>query len=936
MKKKYFHNIITSILISSFFLMPYFAMVEKAKAQNISGYTSGLAPAIARLPQCQAVMGRGIKSLFNGIGNLFSSGSTTSGSSGNEQFLPTIAEGGDIFSEQNEINAAMNKAESDSLKSVVSAAGSAASGIYVTLPETTELKLNEIQAHTKAAEESAKATEENDLCVKSIGRLIIKMLLQKMTVSTVNWINSGFEGSPAFIQDPEKFFSDIAKNEVLQFGLEINNPDLFPFGKEWVKNNALVFNNKFQDNAQYSLNKLIQETNPAYDATTFSQDFSMGGWDAWSAMTQIPANNPLGFKLMADNEIQKRLTGTAQSNAENIREALQQANGFLGDQRCINPEGITREQHNEALIDGKKDSNGDIIGICEEWEYVTPGSMVAKAATDTMGFTKDSLLSADDLNDAVAALIDAFLGQFSSKLMEDGFANLGDEGINGSLLVDSGFDSTPYKSRTQKDFIPSQLSSSWLQANPDFDIRTDLTQALIDEQRTYIDKLELQNKELISTTDNKEYKMGSNGISNAYGLLPAIYQLDYCIPGPHPGWEEDSKRTLDSVLNLVIPESAGSIEDKSEVAIVGAVKTIAPLAGAAVGASIGSVVPVVGTLIGAAIGSLVGFVVDLFSSDDANEKLAKYYSTQIEALIGLKVNPDEESSVANNILSKQGMVQGINNILYQYANRINKFYDSKLLPTVTQRATTNFYNINGYYQMIKNNENKIASLINIKNSLNSIKEAIDKLNDEYPTIEERGEEYENKLKVQINAFGRLSSEMVNGEDISKADLLLKQIIDKKNIVYNDLLKGPYGCEKNLENKLPNGPFSKQIINTKRMIYPFPIIYDYNVLTKNQNIPDPWQSGFKENKMTFNTDKDAQGPAFLPNVFYQTGDVAQDSAAQQAFCQGINDISLCMIEIRSIFPLHSPQTTVGSSNFNSGNSKIQSRGSGKFETVIGIY
>ena len=91
----------------------------------------------------------------------------------------------------------------------------------------------------------------------------------------------------------------------MQFGLEINNPQLFPFGKTWMQNTALAFNNKFQDNAQYSLDKLIQDTDPQYSAATFQQDFSMGGWDAWTAMTQVPANNPLGFKLMADNEIQK-------------------------------------------------------------------------------------------------------------------------------------------------------------------------------------------------------------------------------------------------------------------------------------------------------------------------------------------------------------------------------------------------------------------------------------------------------------------------------------------------------------------------------------------------------------------------------------------------------------------------------------------------------
>jgi len=39
-----------------------------------------------------------------------------------------------------------------------------------------------------------------------------KGMLQSMTDSTVNWINSGFQGSPAFVQNPEQFFQKIGDN----------------------------------------------------------------------------------------------------------------------------------------------------------------------------------------------------------------------------------------------------------------------------------------------------------------------------------------------------------------------------------------------------------------------------------------------------------------------------------------------------------------------------------------------------------------------------------------------------------------------------------------------------------------------------------------------------------------------------------------------------
>ena len=82
-------------------------------------------------------------------------------------------------------------------------------------------------------------------------------------MSTVNWINSGYDGSPSFIQDADKFFSDIAKTEILQFGIEIEG--ISPFSKDWMRNNALALKTKFADNARYSLEEMIAQTTPGCD-----------------------------------------------------------------------------------------------------------------------------------------------------------------------------------------------------------------------------------------------------------------------------------------------------------------------------------------------------------------------------------------------------------------------------------------------------------------------------------------------------------------------------------------------------------------------------------------------------------------------------------------------------------------------------------------------
>jgi hypothetical protein len=39
--------------------------------------------------------------------------------------------------------------------------------------------------------------------------MITNQIIQRMTASIVNWINTGFQGSPAFLTNPEAFFTDV-------------------------------------------------------------------------------------------------------------------------------------------------------------------------------------------------------------------------------------------------------------------------------------------------------------------------------------------------------------------------------------------------------------------------------------------------------------------------------------------------------------------------------------------------------------------------------------------------------------------------------------------------------------------------------------------------------------------------------------------------------
>ena len=359
--------------------------------------------------------------------------------------------------------------------------------------------------------------------------------------------------------------------------------------------------------------------------------------------------------------------------------------------------------------------------------------------------------------------------------------------------------------------------------------------SLIDEQRTYIEKLETQNKELNSTTDGKDYTLnaqtlgttwtlcaqesgtcsfsgekqvryGTNGAyvyktatnsiqcdnstfiydpaigtpktcdyssqdvttigSNAQGLIPIINQLDYCIPGPHPGWEQDSRRVLNAVTNLIIPETERTITDDTAAQIAGAIGAIAPMAGATIGATIGTgVVPVIGTVVGAAVGVLVGAIANWVGGTDKGKIVRQYYDGIIKTFTGIQNNyKDEKDPNAHNMSSKQGVVQALNTILERYIDLVHLVYNEKVLPSMYRDAYAEFNKLHGYEQIIENNKDRISAMKGVITTLEQIKENVDALNRQYP---DKDGDYENQLQAQIDAFGRLSADMVNGDDIAE-------------------------------------------------------------------------------------------------------------------------------------------------------------------------
>ncbi|MEI6581083.1 MAG: hypothetical protein WCO07_02845 [bacterium] len=797
-----------SFTVVSVLLLPFTNLVNVAQAQttssSISGYIQDLAPVITKLPGCKKVINSGVSGLFGGIKKLFTKSSNTG---------PALKDYGnlnDLVSELGIMSDSINVTDKNANKKL----------------DKTLQKVDTIIDKTDKTKTAVENQDQNQNCLNAIGKAVAKILIDEITLSTIEWIQTGNDGGPLFVQNPSKFFEDIARAEILGFGLEIENADLYPFAKDFTQGVAKSYQKSFADNAQYSLNTLIQKQTPEFSAQTFNLDFSMGGWGAWDAMTQYPQNNPLGFNLMASNELQRRLEGTVQSTAQLAQSSLQQGSGFLGSERCADPKGVTRDQNLQYLA---KDPKGT---KCNKWEYVTPGKLIAEELVSTVQKKDNALLNVETLNDAVAAVLDAVLKRFTSSLQNDGLADMNVD----TTITNSGTDefNISQKRQIEKDFPSFQIANSrWLSQNLGFNIRTDLSQALIDEQRIYVDKLTEQNKELLSTVPITPENTPKNldgtpkqGFTGNYGLIPTIYQLDYCIPGPHPGWEQEAQDNLDSALNK-IPNTTGmdflQISDMTGIGQNSFGAGLYVLLGIFGIASSPAEIDGWAKLAGTGQSNCGG---QTTITECLNRNI---YQPILEDFthIGVSKNGDGKE-----LYQSYDLLSGILERTFdEYVNAINNIYIPEVLPNVTKTAISEFDKIDGFKEIIKANESKINSIKSLTELLTNIKTKVDTLNNDLANEAINQEEYDGLLQPYTTSFGRISADMVSGDDIASADSLLKEIITEKDYVYKELLIGTNGCEKELERwaaNPDNSPIPKQISPSmqNRPDYPLPILYKY--------------------------------------------------------------------------------------------------------------
>lgn len=228
-----------------------------------------------------------------------------------------------------------------------------------------------------------------------------KMTIQSLTRSMVNWINSGFQGSPAFV-------SDLREN-LLYLGDAVANDFLNQLDSEVQSLTGFTLRTPFQDQINQKLRQEYYRTTSSWgvnqyynlyknstDPKAFVREgkFTRGGFNAWFATTQNPANNPFGAYQLASNQLWSQIDAAAQAR----KAELNWGRGFLPWRgNCNNQAG---NNTNLTRAEG-----------CLFAPNKTPGALVENALGINMSSPLRQLELADSINEIVAALMGQMVSQ---------------------------------------------------------------------------------------------------------------------------------------------------------------------------------------------------------------------------------------------------------------------------------------------------------------------------------------------------------------------------------------------------------------------------------------------------------------------------------------------------------------------------------------------
>lgn len=225
---------------------------------------------------------------------------------------------------------------------------------------------------------------------------VAKAAINAMTQSIVNWINSGFHGSPAFATNLNNSLRQLGDGIAAAFLDELlNNTSI---NSPYIQRVAgTVARGYLLYTSRDAITARLQYTLGQYSSNeqAFRQgQFNQGGFNAWFAMTRQCGNDPYCVQYAAQEELVNRIDAVTRQRLEE----LDWGRGFLSWRDCPD---TTQSDGTDTTVGVTQLSDADTSSGCT---IKTPGSILE----DAMGITATSPLRqlelADSFNEIVGAL----------------------------------------------------------------------------------------------------------------------------------------------------------------------------------------------------------------------------------------------------------------------------------------------------------------------------------------------------------------------------------------------------------------------------------------------------------------------------------------------------------------------------------------------------
>ncbi len=414
-----------------------------------------------------------------------------------------------------------------------------------------DVSLDPIQDASGIATQISQVTQvvnQVQMILKEFGLDVIiyknaQKMSQKLLTKVLNKSNGGAdgEGSKLFVENFEKYFEDISKQQLGDYTNQLSNSSN-PFAQliiTGISNSAGGSRTSAQSLLeQFTLDDVVPEGVSWQDV---GNDISLAGSKGWDYYSQLalPQNSPLGAAMIAQEELSQKI-----SSAQNIAKTELGSSGFIPAKEISKYQelfssfgGDTTGSPSPAGEDsGPRSENGPAAedpsareGVFQEQESFSnvnlDGNIKTPTKTNEDQAGQSVVESFERLRnaDSFGKILFGTITQMVTGLIQQGFSKLGSDG---------GATSPLYGGPKDISKILNTRSFSWTNAPQQVvDLRNELD---IGIQKTTLELAAIEKTIESVKKPLSDSSVFTDGTNHANGT---ILSLEYCIPGPDTGFD---------------------------------------------------------------------------------------------------------------------------------------------------------------------------------------------------------------------------------------------------------------------------------------------------------------------------------------------------------------------------------------------------------------